>query len=150
MGERRVEQATVAPPPAVWKRLAAFDRIAEWSAEVDHSSFMTTREEGLGTVRRVQVGTLTVLEEVVEWEPEQTLAYELQGLPPVVSRVVNSWEIVADGAGSRVSLTVDVTPGPKPPMRLAAKLLARRMASTNEKLLAGLVAAAERDGMGTE
>ncbi|GJM38482.1 MAG: hypothetical protein DHS20C19_18490 [Acidimicrobiales bacterium] len=149
MAEQRVEQTTAVPPAAVWKKLAAFDRIAEWSAEVDHSSFMTTQEEGAGTVRRVQVGTLTLLEEVIEWEPEQTLAYELQGLPAIVSRVINSWEIVADGGGSRVSLTLDVTPGPKPPMRLAARLLARRMASTNEKLLAGLVAAVERNEKGT-
>ncbi|MDW3217270.1 MAG: SRPBCC family protein [Acidimicrobiales bacterium] len=148
MADRRVEQTTVVPPAAVWKKLAAFDRIAEWSAEVDHSSFMTSREEGIGAVRRVQVGPLTLREEIIEWEPEQTLAYELQGLPAIVSRVVNSWEIAADGAGSRVSLTLDVTPGPKPPMRLAARVLARRIGSTNEKLLAGLVAAVERDEKG--
>jgi uncharacterized protein YndB with AHSA1/START domain len=143
MPETRSERRVAAPPAVVWKVLADFARIAEWTPEVDHSSYMTGQNEGVGTSRRVQVGSMVIVETITEWDPEHRLAYELIGLPPVLSQVVNAWEIEADGDGSRVVIIGDITPGPRPPMRLAAKAVARRFGSTNEKLLAGLAAAAE-------
>ena len=130
-----------APPAAVWRVLAELDRIAEWAPDVDHSSWMTTQQEGVGATRRVQVGSMTLLETVTVWEPERTLAYTLDGLPPVVAEVVNRWDLEADGDATRVTLTSQVTAGPRPPMRVAARAVARRMEKANQAMIDGLAAA---------
>ena len=134
-----------ASPAAVWKRLADFGRIGDWAGAVDHSSMMTSRAEGIGASRRIQTGSVVVLENVIEWEPEAVLAYEFVGLPPVVSKVVNRWTLEPAGDRTRVTLTVDVTPGPRPPMRIAARGVARRLAGVNRTLLDDLAAALEGD-----
>ena len=54
-----------------------------------------------------------------------------------------SW-VRADGSATTVTLTVDVTPGPRPPMKLAAKAVTRRLAAANMKMLDALAAAARR------
>jgi len=41
-------------------------------------------------------------------------------------------------------LTATIQPGPKPPMKLAAKAVARRIGKTNRSLVDDLIAAAER------
>lgn len=143
MAEHREERHVAAPPAAVWNVLADFERIAEWADDVDHSSLMTADSEGAGTTRRVQAGGQVVLERVTEWEPDQRLAYEFVGLPPVLSSMSNTWEISPDGDGSRVTLTANVQPGPRPPMRLAARAIARRVGAINGRLLDGLAREAE-------
>lgn len=143
MTDVRHERRVAAPPPVVWRVLADFGGIARWSRSVDHSSFMTVQREGPGATRRIQTGRTVVLERVTEWEPERRLAYEFIGLPPVVSEATNTWEIAVDGDGSRVSLTASITPGPRPPMRVAARAVARRMGSINDRLLADLAIEAE-------
>lgn len=143
MAEHRQERRIAAPPATVWKVLADFDRIADWGDNVDHSSAMTDQTEGVGTTRRILAGSQVVLERVIEWEPDQRLAYEFLDLPGVLSSMVNTWQIEPDGDGSRVTLTVTVEPGPRPPMRLAARAVARRVGSINAGLLAGLAARAE-------
>lgn len=143
MAEHREERHVAAPPATVWNVLADFERIAEWADDVDHSSLMTADSEGAGTTRRVQAGGQVVLERVTEWEPDQRLAYEFVGLPPVLSSMSNTWEISPDGDGSRVTLTANVQPGPRPPMRLAARAIARRVGAINGRLLDGLAREAE-------
>lgn len=132
-----------APAAAVWKRLADYGRIAEWAGAVDHSSLMTARADGVGASRRIQTGSTVLLENVVEWEPESALAYELVGLPPVVSKAVNRWSLEPAGDQTLITLTVEVTPGPRPPMRLVARAVARRLASVNRTLLDDLATSIE-------
>ena len=129
-----------AAPEEVWAVLAAFDRISRWAADVDHSSYLTDQTEGVGTVRRVQVGRTVLVERVTEWDPPRFLAYDLEGLPPVVGGATNRWALRADGTGTAVLLTSTVDPGVKPPGRLVAPLLARRLAKASDGMLAGLAA----------
>lgn len=147
-------EITVAASPAeVWALLAAFDRLAEWAREIDHSCQLTERREGVGAQRRVQVKTNVMLERVTVWQPEETLAYEIVGLPNVVGTVVNEWTLRADGDHTRLALTAQVEPGPTMPMKklptkLVARLLARQMGSVNQRLLRDLEAAATRSVSG--
>jgi uncharacterized protein YndB with AHSA1/START domain len=127
-----------ASPEVVWAALAAFDRISVWAADVDHSSYLTDQTEGIGTARRVQVGRTVLVERVTEWDPPRALAYDLEGLPPVVGGATNRWTLRAEGSGTAVALTSTVDPGVKPPGRLVAPLLARRLAKASEGMLAGL------------
>jgi len=145
--QRRIE----ADAAQVWAVLADFAAIARWAPNVDHSCLTTEQTEGVGTSRRVQVGRTVLVEEVVDWSPPETLAYRLAGLPAVVRAVTNRWTIepviggpAADGSGPAVNVTLSSTidTGPRPPQRLAAKAIGRRLASANEELLAGLAQAA--------
>jgi len=140
MGAAVVTRGTTvdASPDEVWAVLADFDRISHWAADVDHSSYLSDQTEGVGTVRRVQVGRTVLVERVTEWDPPRFLAYDLEGLPPVVGGATNRWALRADGSGTAVLLTSTVDPGVKPPGRLVAPLLARRLAKASDGMLAGL------------
>ena len=140
MGAAVVTRGTTvdASPDEVWAVLADFDRISHWAADVDHSSYLSDQTEGVGTVRRVQVGRTVLVERVTEWDPPRFLAYDLEGLPPVVGGATNRWALRADGSGTAVLLTSTVDPGVNPPGRLVAPLLARRLAKASDGMLAGL------------
>ncbi len=127
-----------APPAEVWAVLADFDRISRWAPAVDHSSYLTERTEGVGTARRVQVGRTVLVERVTEWDPPHALAYELEGLPPVVGGATNRWVLRPEGTGTSVTLTSTVNPGDRPAGRVVAPLLARRLTSVARGLVAGL------------
>ena len=127
----------------VWAVLADFGTIARWADAVDHSCLLTDRTEGVGAARRIQVGRTVLVERVVDWVEPSTLAYAIEGLPPVVRSVVNRWTIEVGETTSpavTVSLSSTIDAGPRPPQLVAARAVGRRLGSTNEELLAGLAA----------
>ncbi len=132
-----------ASPEKVWAVLRAFDRICEWAPAVDHSSYLTSRTEGVGTSRRIQVGRTTLVETVIAWDEGRSLSYRIEGLPPVVALAENTWNLVPDGDGTLVSLTVNIIPGRRPPARLAAMAVVRRFVTINSGMLNGLADAVE-------
>jgi len=123
---------------AVWAVLAAFDHLSSWADDVEHSSYLTAQTEGAGSARRVQVGRTVLVERVTEWDPPRALVYALEGLPPVVGGATNRWTLRPSGDRTLVMLTSTVDPGSKPPGRLVAPLLARRLAKASDGMLAGL------------
>lgn len=132
-----------APTEHVWSVLARFDRIVDWADDVVHSEAMTDPPFGVGAARRVQVRRLTLVETVLVWDEGSALAYTIQGLPPVVDRIVNRWDLEPAGPDhTTVTTTIDITPGPRPPMRVAAAIVTRVMGRANAKMLAGLDRAA--------
>lgn len=143
------------PPQEVWDRLADFEAISAWADNVDHSCLLHPGGEGwpvgVGATRRVQVGRRTLVERVVVWDEPQRLAYQIEGLPPVVTSLQNEWRLqsvaaVEGGAGeggasaqhTRVTLATTVDCGPRPPQKLVARLIARRMAGDSDTMLSGL------------
>ena len=104
---------------------------------------MTATPAGLDASRRVQVGSTVLLENVTEWEAEASMAYEATGLPPIVRRFENRWTLTPDGDGTAIELVGTLEPGPRPPMKVAVKVIARRVAKTNQSLVDDLVAAVE-------
>ena len=128
------------PPGEIWNVLADFGAIVQWAPNVDHSCLTTTQAEGVGTVRRIQAGRNVLLEEVLEWEPEHRLSYELQGFPPVVRKVTNTWDLVERDGATHVTLTSDVTAGPRPPHQIAARVIARILGKASTEMLGGLQA----------
>ncbi len=127
-----------ASPDQVWSALAAFDRLSAWADDVEHSCYVTDQTDGVGTARRVQTGRTVLVERVTEWDPPSALTYALEGLPPVVGGATNRWTLLASGDRTAVTLTSTVDPGPKPPGRVVAPLLARRLAMASDGMLAGL------------
>ena len=139
-------RTTSASPSKVWAVLAEYASLADWAPVITHSSAMTDAAGGVDAVRRVAIGSTVLLERVVEWEPEGSLAYAIEGLPPLIASAVNRWTLSAVGESTMVTLTATVEPGPKPPMKAAAVIAARKIGSTNKILLDCLVAEAEKAG----
>jgi uncharacterized protein YndB with AHSA1/START domain len=126
-----------AAPEAVWAVLADFGGISRWAANVDHSWALD--DPGPGAARRIQAGRLTVIERVITWQPPTTLAYTIEGLPPVVRRVVNEWTLSPSaGGGTSATLTTTIDAGPRPPQRLIARIVGKRFGAASEQMLAGL------------
>ncbi len=131
---RRIE----AGPDEVWAALADFGSISRWAPDVDHSCLLSDQLDGAGTVRRIQSGRTTVVERVVDWEAPTSLAYRIDGLPPIVRSVVNRWTIEGANGAAEVSVTTEIDAGQRPPQRLAARAIGRRLGRVSEKMLAGL------------
>ncbi|MEM9033676.1 MAG: SRPBCC family protein [Actinomycetota bacterium] len=133
-----------ASPEEVWAVLADFGGIAGWAGPVDHSCVVSSETAGVDAVRRIQTGRNVVLERVVDWEEPSTLAYRIEGLPPVLRSVVNRWTVDGDASGSVVVLDTVVEAGPRPPQRVVARVVSRRLAAVAEQLLDGLAAEVSR------
>ena len=124
-----------APVETVWETLADFGSISAWGTGVDQSSLLTDVGQGLGATRRVQVGRNALRETITVWQPRKQLAYQLIGLPPVVRAATNTWQLAAEGSGTRVTLTATVTTKGGP---LLAHVVAGRVGKANKQLVAGL------------
>ena len=149
MSEQICTRRIAADPDSVWTVLADFGGISAWAPNVDHSCLLTEQASGIGAVRRIQSGRTTVLERVTHWEPGVSLAYSIEGLPPVVRAVSNRWSIAPDGAGSQVSLATLIEPGPRPPHKLITRVVARRLAQVSDEMLAGLGRVLEQETQAT-
>lgn len=136
---------TSADLETVWAVLSDYFQLHTWASAIDHCSAMTDTAAGPDASRRVVVGSAVLLENVVEWEPGEVMAYEIVGLPPLLRSVQNRWVLTADGEGTSIELTASVTPGPKPPMKVAAKAIARRIGATNQSLVDDLITRAEKE-----
>jgi carbon monoxide dehydrogenase subunit G len=130
-----------APPDAVWTVLADFGGISEWVPMIQHSCLLSEQTDGVGTVRRVQVGMQTLVERVTTWNPPSELVYDIEGLPPIVGTARNSWRITPTRAGSDVVLTTEIDTGRNPVKALIARKVLERMAVASEMMLAGLTSA---------
>ena len=135
-----------AAPTEVWKVLSGFETISSWAPNVEHSCFLTEETSGVGTTRRVQVGRSALIETVVEWKEPRTLSYSLKGLPPVIRSITNTWRLEPTEDGTKVRLITDIDAGPRPPQKLIARIVGRRLGAASDEMLSGLVAHLGRRG----
>ncbi|MFF8512852.1 SRPBCC family protein [Streptomyces sp. NPDC015492] len=133
---RRTELLPV-PVADVWRTLAAFGDISSWAPNVSHSRLIDDATAGRGSTRRVQVGRISLLETVTEWEPPYRLAYRVEGLPPWLGRITNEWRLDAEADRTRVTIITTVRARGPLPTPLQA-IVGRRLAVASEQLLAGL------------
>jgi uncharacterized protein YndB with AHSA1/START domain len=130
-----------APAGEIWDVLADFGAIGSWAGNVDHSCILSSGVDGapVGTTRRVQVKRDTLVERIIEFDPPHVLAYDIEGLPRLLRRVINRWTLAASaGDSSVVALTSTVEIGPRPPQKLAERVVCRVMARQSDSMLAGL------------
>lgn len=133
-----------APVETVWALLADFGAISSWAGNVDHSCILQTPDHAdaddmVGATRRIQTGRTTLVERVTSWEPTASLAYDIEGLPPVLGRVSNRWDLLPDDPlATIVTLTTTVDTGARPHQRLVAAVASRLMARQSDVMLDGL------------
>jgi hypothetical protein len=130
----------------VWDVLGDFDRLAVWAANAHHTCWLDDERpdgEMVGRARRVQAGRVVLVETITVWEPPARLAYDLAGLPPIVRSAVNEWRLRADPSDPErtvVTLATHVDCGPRPPQRVVARIVGRRLAGASDVMLDGLAA----------
>jgi hypothetical protein len=125
----------------VWAVLADFGAIANWVPMIQHSCLLSEQIELPGTIRRVQIARQTLVERVVTWKPSRELAYDIEGLPPIVGTARNTWRLVPAAHGTEVVLTTEIETGPNPVKVFVAKKVLERMAMASDSMLAGLATA---------
>lgn len=130
-----------AGPQAVWDVLADFGAIGSWVDDVDHSCLLRHPHDGelIGLVRRVQMGRNTLVEQIVDADPPSGLAYDIRGLPPLLGRLRNRWQLRSAAlASTEVVLTSTVDIGSGVLDGLAERAVCRVMAGKSAAMLAGL------------
>jgi uncharacterized protein YndB with AHSA1/START domain len=134
-----------APPRRVWDVLADFGRLSSWADNVDHSCLLEHGPDGpvVGTTRRVQVGRDTLVERITDIHAPDALAYDIEGLPRPVRRVVNRWALTPQNNATDVTLTTTVEIGANPLAGVAERALCRFMAKQSDTMLSGLAARLE-------
>tara|TARA_B100001778_G_scaffold20028_1_gene15023 strand:+ start:1244 stop:1753 length:510 start_codon:yes stop_codon:yes gene_type:complete len=98
----------------VWDVLASFESISNWADNVSHSCLLSDQLKGVGTSRRIQSGNSSVTEHVTRWEDLRHLSYEIQGLPPLFKKVLNTWSLEPSEIGVQLSLTIEIIPIRRP------------------------------------
>jgi uncharacterized protein YndB with AHSA1/START domain len=127
----------------VWATLADFPAIVAWAANVDHSVAATEAHSGIGAVRRVQAGRVTLLETIVDWQPENLLSYTLDGLPPIAGSVLTTWQLEEQGDSTCVTITTVIHNRPNPLSRIVGRALGRQLTKASQQMLSGLAAHVE-------
>ena len=125
-------------PDIAWSVLADFGAIASWVPLIGHSCLLGETSEGIGATRRVQIARQVLVERVVTWEPGRSLAYDIEGLPPIVGTPRNTWTLSPNKEGTRVALTTTIDTGRNPLKKFAAGKALERMALASDMMLAGL------------
>lgn len=139
MAVRLEKSVTIdATPATAWSVLADFGAIASWVPLIGHSCLLGDISEGIGATRRVQIARQVLVERVVTWEPGRTLAYDIDGLPPIVGTPRNTWTLSPTKEGTRVALTTTIDTGRNPLKKFAAGKALERMALASDMMLAGL------------
>jgi len=132
-------RSIAADPNAVWDVLADFGSISSWADNIDHSCILNHGDEPIGTTRRVQIGRNALVEQITEFEPARTLAYDVDGLPKRLRRFNNRWSLrPADNGTTIVTLTSTVEIGSGPLQKLAERLVCRVQVRQSDLMLAGL------------
>lgn len=139
MAQIERSRTIAAAPQEVWEVLADFGALSTWVDRVDHSCILAHGAEGhIGTARRVQMGRLTLVERIVDWDPPHTLAYDIDGLPKRLRWVSNRWTMRPSGDSTVVTLTSTVEIGSGRIRELAERVMCRLMTRESDGLLAGL------------
>lgn len=127
-------------PIEIWRVLSEFETISSWVPNVEHSCLLAERTSGIGTTRRVQIGRSVLVETVVEWVEPHTLSYSVEGLPPVIRSVTNTWRLEPTSGGTKVWFITDINAGQRPQQKLIAWIVGRRLGAVSDGILSGLVA----------
>jgi hypothetical protein len=138
-------RTVAAEPKEVWDVLADFGSISSWADNVDHSCILNNRIKHVGTTRRVQIGRITLVERITEFDPTWALAYDVKGLPKRLHRFHNRWTLrrIQDGH-TVVTLTSTVDIGSGPMQKLIERAVCRVQGRQSDVLLEGLAKRSEQ------
>lgn len=96
-------------PAAVWSVLGDFGAEHRWASQLKHCR-RDTEVVGVGSVRRCVLakplmGRTTVEEELIDYDPGRTLAYELRGGAGPFRSAEGRWTVRPDGSGAYIEIS---------------------------------------------
>lgn len=138
MATNSMEISINASAEDVWAILADFPAIAMWVPMIQHSCSITQATSGVGATRRVQIAQQTLVETVTVWEPQQRLAYTIEGMPPIVGIATTTWTLQPSPKGTRVTISTEIPSSRNPAKRFAATKALERMSLAARFMTTGL------------
>jgi ligand-binding SRPBCC domain-containing protein len=92
-----------APPDKVWSVLASLDALDRYDPVVTKSEIISPEREGPGSARRCDVKPSGYFKErIADWQPSQSLSFELFECTLPVRRLKHSYTLTPDGSGTLV------------------------------------------------
>ena len=97
-----------APPEKVWSVLSTLDALDRYDPGVTKSEVVTPTREGPGSARRCDLAPGGWFKEKVsDWQPNESLAFELFECTLPVRRLTHRYTLTPDGAGTLVRQTME-------------------------------------------
>jgi uncharacterized protein YndB with AHSA1/START domain len=142
-----VEAGLAAPRAAVFAALAEPAGWPRWFPNVRAARYTSAAPHGVGTIREANVGGTSWVEEMIAWEPDARWAWTvLRASVPFARAQVESFELVAAPAGTRVRWTLALEP--RLLARLGAPFLGRAVERLFERAMHNLDGLLRRDAAG--
>jgi uncharacterized protein YndB with AHSA1/START domain len=97
------EVLIAAPAAAVWSALADLAGVQAYNPGVERASYVSAQREGVGAARRCEFrGGGSVTERVTEWQPAQTIAFEMTDHPWPMTAARFRMVLAPDAGGTRL------------------------------------------------
>jgi uncharacterized protein YndB with AHSA1/START domain len=137
MAEIHMKKRFAAPPEKVFAAITDHVGMQKW---MPGSKITLDREgvpapNGLGAVRRIRAGGLTILEEVVHFDPPREMRYKVLKAGPIIAHLGTIRVLPAEDGGSLIDYTIRFTTPKWMGGELLAKLIGRILGG---QLTAGL------------
>ncbi len=99
-----------APIAVVWRKISNLTDIKNWSQTINQAHYHTDVERGLGAGRTCDVkGFGTIVENVPEWNENESFKLSMEGLPALVEDARGGWRLEKLGANrTRATMTIDM------------------------------------------
>jgi uncharacterized membrane protein len=95
-----------APLDLVWSKISNLADIQNWTKAVNESHYHTKIERGIGAGRTCDVeGFGTLVENVLEWNENESFRLSLEGLPFFIREASGGWRLEDLGAGRTRGIT---------------------------------------------
>ena len=137
MAEIHMRQRFAAPPENVFTAITDHVGMQKWmpGSKITLDREGTPAPNGLGAIRRIRAGGLTILEEVVRFDPPREMQYKVLKAGPIIEHLGTIRVEPSGDGGSLVDYTIRFTT----PMWMGGELLAKLIARIlGGQLTAGL------------
>jgi len=139
MEPMRSDMVIGAPRHLAWEALADLEGVSRWNPAVDVAECVSEARRGLGARRRCYMHPSGwMVESVIEWEPEQVIAFAIENAPPIRTALAR-FVLSDDEAGTRLQATFnyEVRFGPLGPV-IDRLIVHRQLSSTWNDGMEGL------------
>ena len=100
-----------AAPERVFEIMALGEEQRVWFKDFVEVRWTSAPPHGVGSMREVELKTLTVKERVLAWDPGKRLSFCIYAITvPLVSAMVEDLELIAEDGGTRVRWIVHYEP----------------------------------------